>query len=331
MPRVPIAGAAAALLLLTSPLHAQPDGPDTNEQLVNVLEKLSGGPHKGFRSNHAKGIVVRGTFAPTPAAAALSKAPHFNTRVVPVTVRFSNSTGVPTIADSDGHASPRGIALRFHYTERAYTDIVSISYNGFPSATPEQFLDFLNAVAQSGPQAAKPTPIERYLEAHPKAKQFVTTPKPMPVSFARQSFYGVNAFRFTNARGQHRFVRYQILPVEGEKFFGDKEAARLPANYLADELRQRLPRQPAQFRLMAQLAQTGDVVNDGSQVWPASRETVELGRVVLTQVADDSAAAERRLQFNPLILVPGIQPSDDPILLARPEAYTHSIMRRSQP
>ncbi|AEG91716.1 catalase family peroxidase [Ramlibacter tataouinensis] len=320
-----------ACVAIAGGANAQVDGPDTNERLVNVMEKLAGGPHKGHRANHAKGIVVRGVFVPTAAAAALSKAPHFNKGSVPVTARFSNSTGVPSMPDADGNASPRGIALRFHYTERAYTDIVSISYNGFPSATPEQFLDFLNAVARSGPKAAKPTPIERYLAAHPKARQFVTTPKPMPVSFARQSFYGVNAFRFINAQGDKRYIRYQILPVEGEQFIADRDAARLPANHLFDELRARLPREAAQFRLVAQLAQPADPINDGSQVWPTSRETVDLGRIVLTTVVEDSAGAERRLQFNPLILTEGIEPSDDPILLARPEAYTYSIERRSQP
>jgi catalase len=323
--------AAVALAGAMGLAHAQVDGPDVNEQLVNVLEKLAGGPHAGHRANHAKGIVVRGVFVPTAAAAGLSRAPHFNRNAVEVTARFSNSTGVPTLHDADGNASPRGIALRFHYGERAYTDIVSISYNGFPSATPEEFLAFLNAVAQSGPTAAKPTPVERYLGAHPKARLFVTTPKPMPVSFARQSFFGVNAFKFTNASGQQRYIRYQILPVDGEQFVADKDVARLGPNHLFDELRNRLPKEAAQFRLVAQLAQPGDPVNDGSQVWPAGRQTVELGRIVLTQVVEDSALMEKRLQFNPLVLTDGIEPSADPILLARPEAYTYSIERRVQP
>lgn len=310
---------------------AQVDGPDVNEQLVNVLEKLAGGPYAGHRANHAKGIVVRGVFVPTAAAATLSRAPHFNRNAVEVTARFSNSTGVPTLPDADGNASPRGIAIRFHYAERAYTDIVSISYNGFPSATPEEFLAFLNAVAQSGPTAAKPSPVERYLATHPKAKLFVTTPKPTPTSFARQAFFGVNAFKFTNAGGQQRYIRYQILPVDGEQFVADKDVARLPANFLFDELRTRLPRESAQFRLVAQIAQPGDPINDGTQVWPASRQTVELGRLVLTQVVEDSAGMEKRLQFNPLVLTDGIEPSADPILLARPEAYTYSIERRVQP
>ncbi len=77
--------------------------------LVDALTKLSGGPHKGFRANHAKGIMVEGTFTPTAKAPSLSKAPHF-AKPVPVVVRFSDTTGVPTLPDADPAASPHGMA-----------------------------------------------------------------------------------------------------------------------------------------------------------------------------------------------------------------------------
>ncbi len=57
--------------------------------LLAVLDKLSGGVHPGFRPAHAKGAMYAGTFAPTPAASALTRAPHANRPSTPVTVRFS--------------------------------------------------------------------------------------------------------------------------------------------------------------------------------------------------------------------------------------------------
>lgn len=56
-------------------------------------------------------------------------------------------------------------------------------------------------MAQSGPGVAKPTPIEQFLGSHPAALRFVTTPRPAPDSFGTLAFYGVNAFKFTNAKG----------------------------------------------------------------------------------------------------------------------------------
>jgi len=181
-----------AILMASSSL-AYADGPvaatgkPVTEQLVDTLTKLSGGPHKGYRANHAKGVMVSGTFTPAASAASLSKASHLQSASSPVTVRFSDASGVPNIPDADSHGFPKGIAIRFQLPDDTYTDIVSISVNGFPAATPEEFLGLLNSIAASGPDAPKPTPVEQFLGSHPAALRFVTTPKPAPVSFARRS------------------------------------------------------------------------------------------------------------------------------------------------
>src|SRR5277367_3665498 len=133
------------------------------EQLVDALTTLALGPYKGYPANHAKGIMVSGTFTAAASAATLSKAPHLQKGSVPVLVRFSDPTGVPTIPDADPNASPHGIAIRFQLPKGEYTDIVSISVNRFVAATPEDFLAFLNAAIASGPNAPKPTPIEQFI------------------------------------------------------------------------------------------------------------------------------------------------------------------------
>jgi hypothetical protein len=191
-----------ALVIMPSGLaRAADDDKSTVEKLVDTMEKLSGGRHASYRANHAKGIVLTGSFKPAPTATSISKAPHLQKATVPVTVRFSNATGVPNIPDADPNASPHGMAIRFKLPDGAYTDIVVISVNRFPVATPEEFLEFLNAIAASGPDTPQPTPIKKFLDTHPKALQFVQTPQAPPVSFATLPFYGVNAFQFTNAKG----------------------------------------------------------------------------------------------------------------------------------
>ena len=191
--------------------------------LVDAFNKLSNGPHAGLRANHAKGVMVDGTFTPSPSAASFSKAPHFLT-TVPVLARFSDPTGVPTLPDADPHASPHGFAIRFTLPDGGLTDIVSLSANSFPVATPEEFLAFLQAVSQSGPEAPKPTPVEAFLGTHPAALKFVSTPRPPPVSFGTLAFYGVNSFKFTNAKGVSHYARYQIIPVAGEHALSDADA-----------------------------------------------------------------------------------------------------------
>ena len=299
-----------------------------NEQLVDTMTTLAGGPHAGYRSNHAKGLVVLGEFTPAKTAAQITKAAHLQSTKSKVVVRFSNATGVPTIADADGHAFPKGIAIRFTLPDSTTTDIVSISTNGFPAATPEDFLGLLNAIAASGPEAAKPPPVEQFLGSHPAAKKFVEMPKPAPVSFATQGFYGVNAFKFTNAKGESQYARYRITPVNGQQFLSAEASKKASPNYLMEELPKHLAKKPAQFKLAVQLAEKGDNVNDATAVWPESRKQVVLGTLTLKTIDADGVKFEKATMFNPLSLVDGIEPSADPILLARPGAYAVSYGRR---
>ena len=297
--------------------------------LVDAFNALSQGPHPGFRANHAKGVMVEGTFTPSPGAASFSKAPHF-AQTVPVLVRLSDPTGVPTLPDADPNASPHGMAIRFTLPDGAATDIVSISANSFPVATPEDFLAFLQAAGQSGPNAPKPTPIEKFLGTHPAAVKFVSAARPPPVSFATLAFYGVNAFKFTNVKGVSHYARYQIMPAAGEHVLSDAAAAKAAPNYLMDELLQRIAKGPVKFRLSAQVAGEGDSLDDPTSTWPPDRQLVSLGTITLTHAVKDQATAQRLIMFSPLNLAAGIEPSADPVLLARPAAYGVSFSQRIQ-
>ena len=198
------------------------------------------GKHPGFRSAHAKGIVCEGEFTPAASAATLSKAPHLQGKPVKATVRFSDSTGIPDVPDGLPDAGPHGMAVRFHLPGGGSTDIVANAFNGFAVATGEEFLALLKAVAATGKDAPKPTPLEKFLTTHPKAMKVATAPKPAPASFATEPYFGVNAFEFTNADGKSRFGRYQLRPEAGAKFLTTEEAARKPPNFLIDELGERL-------------------------------------------------------------------------------------------
>jgi catalase len=333
---IPAALIALSLVVsaaVTRPASAADPEPTPQEPLpvalVHALNNVAGGPHIGFRANHAKGVLVTGTFTPAKTAPSFSSAPHF-AKGVPVLVRFSDTTGVPNIPDASPNASPHGMAIRFQLPAGANTDIVSISANGFPVGTPEDFLALLTAISKSGPDVAKPTPVDQFLGAHPAALKFVTTPRPPPQSFGTLAFYGVNAFKFTNAKGVSRYARYQILPVAGQHALTAAEAAKIDPNYLMDELPKRIAAGPVKFRLVAQVAKEGDVTNDATAVWPADREIVELGVISLTATQKEQVKEQKALLYNPLALTTGIEASSDPILAARPPAYAISFTQRGQ-
>jgi catalase len=290
------------------------------------------GEHPGFRPAHAKGAMLTGMFTPFVAAAALTRAPHMLRATTPVTVRFSNSTGLPLVPDNDPNANPRGMAIRFHLAEHSHTDIVSHSTDGFPTHTGAEFLEFLKALAASDlaapPDPAHPKPIEVYLGSHPAALAFVQAPKPAPASFAREAYFGVTAMAFINQNGLRQFGRYRILPDAGVKHLDDAAVAAKDGNYLFDELKARVASGPIGFRVLVQLANAGEVVDDATIHWAGNSKLFELGRVTLTDLVADDAHEQQRIIFDPIPRVDGIEPSNDPLLELRAAIYLVSGRRR---
>jgi catalase len=286
------------------------------------------GLHPGFRPAHAKGVMLKGTFAPSSEAPSLTRAPHIQRESTPVTVRFSNSTGIPLLPDNDPNANPRGLAIRFHLAEHVHTDIVSHSTDGFPVRTGQEFLELLRALASTDPSKPSPSPIESFLGAHPKALEYVQTPKPAPSSFARESYFGVTAMHFTNPDGISRYGRYRIIPEAGNDHLDDATAAGKNANYLFDELAERIAKGPIKYRILVQLANDGDIVDDATVHWPEDRTLLELGTLVLTEPVANGDHEQKHIIFDPIPRVDGIDPSDDPLLELRAAIYLLSGRRR---
>jgi catalase len=306
----------------------------TDEKIValsnEILQKFDTlfGVHPGFRPAHAKGTMLNGSFTPTAEAAALSKAPHLNRPATPVSVRFSNSTGIPVIPDNDPNADPRGCAVRFHLAERVHTDIVAHSTNGFPARTGQDFLEFLTAIAATDLTRFPGSPLEKYLGTHPAALAFVQTPKPPPSSFARETYFGLTAVRFISQDGASRYGRYRLLPEAGNEHLDAAAVAARGPNYLFDEIEQRVAKEPVKFRVVAQLAEDGDTVNDVTVQWPDSRKLLELGSLSFTAPVLDEAHEQKQIIFDPIPRVDGIDASDDPLLELRAAVYLLSGRRR---
>ena len=329
----PLAATATLAVALVTPTHvvaqeAPASQKSLPEQLVDAFNGVFG-VHPGARANHAKGVVLKGVFTPHASAASVSKAAHLQKQKtpVPVTVRFSDGSGLPTVPDTD--EMPRGMAVKFTLPDGSSTDIVALSFNGFPVATAEEFRDFLLAIGASGPDAPKPTAFDKFLSSHPTAKAFVEAPKPPPVSYATLAYFGVNSFKFINAKGVATLARYQLQPLAGAQFLINEQVSRMGPNYLTDEIRQRVRRGPIKFTLLVQVAAQDDKADDPSIAWPDTRRKVELGTITITKAVADSQTAEKKLLFMPGAVVPGIEAAD-PMIAARSAAYIFSLSRRAQ-
>ncbi len=320
--------AVLTLALLGMPASVRAGDASLAEQIVDALNKVYGA-HPGFRANHAKGIVVEGTFEPSPGAAKLSRSPLFSSGKLPITVRFSDAGGLPDAADGSPTANPHGMAIKFSLPSGAHSDMVTNSLKMFVVATGEEFRDLNLAIAASPPGAPKPTALDAFVASHPSVPRALATVR-TPGSFADEVYYGIDAFVLTNAAGKRQPVRYVITP-ETVVHLTPEEAAKEPPDFLMDELPQRLAKSPVTFRLKAQLAAPGDSTKDPSHAWPDDRPVAELGVLTLTKALPDGAEVQKTLLFLPTLVTDGIAPSDDPLIVLRSSAYAISFSRRTAP
>jgi len=296
------------------------------EEVVDAINAVSG-VHPGHRAAHARGTVVAGRFEATPAALALTRAPHMQGAAHRVTVRFSNGGGDPGIPDYATEG--RGMAVKVYLPDGRRTDMVALSLPAFFARTPEDFLEFTRA-RRPDPATGQPD-LERlgaWLGAHPEAGptiQAAVSAEP-PASYATCAYNGIHSFRWVNEQGEGRYVRFRWEPEAGVETLAAEEARARGAAYLQDEI---VTRAGAAFTLVVTLAAEGDPVEDPTVAWPDGRDRVEVGRLELAGADTERERDGDVLVFDPTRVVEGIQLSEDPILRFRPRAYSVSVERRS--
>lgn len=293
-------------------------------QIVDTFYKIYG-THPGFRVNHAKGVVVEGSFVATTAAAALSRAALFDGNKIPVTVRFSNDGGFPTVPDG-APSNPKGMAVKFHMPGGGEVDMVILAVKFFPVSTAEEFRDLLVAISDSPEGTPRPTKLDQFSAAHPTFSASFGS-APTPDSFAHQEYHGIDAFIFVDKAGHRQAVRYIMTPEEAVTLTAE-EAASKPADFLVDDLPQRLANKPVVFHLKAQLAAPGDQTNDPSKPWPDDRRVVDLGTLTLDTTVD-TLRVQKNLLFLPNRLADGIELSDDRLPAIRSQVYVLAFARRA--
>ncbi|KAF7314489.1 Catalase domain-containing protein [Mycena kentingensis (nom. inval.)] len=294
------------------PLPSDPQLLSLSENIITQFGQLFG-DHPGHRAVHARGLMLSGTFTPTPTAASISAAPHFARASTPVTARFSTSTGIPNIPDTDPNTQPRGLAVRFNLAEHVHTDIIGHSTPLFPVSNGQDFYDLFNAIANGK--------APEFLAAHPAAAKFVQYPKPFPVSLATEAYYALHAYKFTNAQGAVVFGRYSLVPVAGAHYLGDEEVKTQSESFLWDELPGRIAKAPVEFKVVLQIAEEGDVTDDITVQWPEDRKMIELGIVSLDKMVEENAKEQKKIIYDPVPRVEGIESAGDPLLEVRASVY----------
>ena len=301
----------------------------TPERIVDALGDRGGNPI-GHRRNHAKGVCFTGYFAANGAGARLSIAPMFAAGRYPVIGRFAIAVGDPLAADAAGRV--RSMAIRVVASDGQEWRSGMNNSPIFVVATPEAFYD-LTVASDIVPATGKPDPaaLRQFGAAHPETAAFAEWARAAPwtSSYADQDYSSLNAFRFVDASGVGRAVRWTMRADETPGEATPAELARLGPDFLEQDLRQRLSHGELHWRLVVTLAAAGDPTNDATKAWPSDREHIDVGTLVIEQAQAESDGPCRDFNYDPLILPAGIQASDDPLLPARSSVYANSFGRRT--
>jgi len=331
---------------------ASPSGAESTlpKQLVDQMQAIFG-KHAGYRTTHAKGLLVEGTFTPTENAKSLSVASHFNDASTPVIARFSVGGGIPRIPDVNENATPKGIAIRFKTDGGTHTDLISHSFDGFATRTGEDFLAFLKlvlafSIAKAALKAAQEKggdsskekaafdqamiSLGAFLKDHASANRFLNSDKPNPLNYGTITYYEPNTHVLTNSNGQVTNVRYRLDPADGVHLYTADQLPGLAPNYLEDDLEQRFPSKPIVFTIQAHIADANDVLDDATVPYK-STSFVTVGKLTFNAVADDNVAQQKQIAFSPnpeLGGVKGIAASQDPLIQVRKGVYAISAEQR---
>lgn len=292
--------------------------------------EYNGGSHPGYRRAHAKGLCFSGAFEANGEGSALSLAEPLRRGSYPLIGRFSLAGGNPLA--TDGRNVFHSLALRIRTADGQEWRMALDHTPIFPVADVASFVA-LQRATRPDPATGKPDPavMKPFLAAHPEVKAFqkYMADAVLPDSFANATYYSINAFRFTNAEGATRFVRWQLVPEARLAGLDKAHLDALPRDALIKEMIARTVKGPSRWNLQLVVANPGDVTDKATVAWTGPHRTVDAGTLVLNAVEPEEAGACRDLNFDPTILPSGIALSDDPLLAARSKAYSSSFTRRA--
>jgi catalase len=307
-------------------------GPERVKRLMFVMENYLGFV-PGFRRAHARGVGFRGEFTATPQACALTTAEHMQGETVEAVVRLSNGSGNPYFVDrtSSAKGSVLGLAVRFELPSGGHTAWAALNITTFPARKPDDFIGLSSARRKALP-GGLPNPLRflAFLALHPQCvpglRQILGVATTQ--SFATAGFNGLHAYYAVDADGRRQPFRYRWSPAAGIAGMSEQDDRLLPPQYLVSEIKQRVAREPVAWDLVFQLGEPGDPVDDLTKLWPNERRQIRIGRLVVNRLHEDQDHVDG-LVFDPTVVPPGIELSDDPVLHFRSESYAESHHRRS--
>jgi catalase len=326
-------------------------GPATLEN-YQFLEKISHFDRERIpeRVVHARGFVAYGEFEATgmwgdEPIAKYTRARLFSEagKKTDLAIRFSSVIGGRD--SSEAARDPRGFAVKF-YTEDGNWDLVGNNLGVFFIRDAIKFPDVIHSLKPDPITfRQEPARIFDFMSQTPESMHMLVnlfSPRGIPATYRHMQGFGVNTYKWVNADGDTKLVKYTWQPHEGVKSLTEEDAANIQANDLghaSKDLFEAIERGDyPKWDLLVQLMDDGDHPEldfdplDDTKTWPEQDFVPRLvGTMTLNRNVTDHHNENEQISFGTGVLVDGLDFSDDKMLVGRTFSYSDTQRYRVGP
>ncbi|KAK7691607.1 hypothetical protein QCA50_005006 [Cerrena zonata] len=292
---------------------------------------------------HAKGAGAHGTFEVTDDISDLTCAALFNKvgNTAPLTIRFSTVGGESGSADTA--RDPRGFAIKIR-TQEGNLDWVFNNTPVFFLRDPSKFPHFIHTQKRDPQTHLKDADMFwDYLSQNPESAHQVMilfSDRGTPDGYHHMHGYSGHTFKFVNKDGKYTYVQVHLRKDGGAKSLTNDVATKIAGEnpeygiqtLFEDIENGNFPSWTVYVQTMTpeQAEQYRYNILDLTKIWPHSQFPLrKVGKVVLNKNPDNYFAEIEQAAFSPSHLVPGIEPSTDPVLQSRlfsyPDTHRHRL------
>ena len=317
-------------------------------QDVHLIEKLAHFDRERIpeRVVHAKGAGAHGYFQVYESMSKYSCAKFLQDpkKKTPVFVRFSTVVGARGSADTA--RDPRGFAVKF-YTEDGNYDLVGNNLPVFFIRDAIKFPDMVHAF-KPAPDTGIPTSSSAnsrfwdFISLTPESTHMITwlfSDRGTVKSYRKMEGFGVNTYKWVNAKGKAVYVKYHWKPKAGVETIDRHEATRLAGedpDIATRDLHDTIASgKTVEYELNVQIMDIADESKqnfdplDATKTWPEDKFPLMLvGKMVLNRNPENFFAEVEQAAFCPASIVPGIEFSADKLLQGRIFSYADTQRHR---
>jgi catalase len=294
---------------------------------------------------HAKGSGAHGYYKTTDSLEDLTSADIFKAgKSCPITIRFSTVGGES--GSHDCARDPRGFAVKFR-TEEGNWDMVANNTPVFFLRDPAKFPHFIHTQKRDPAthltHADDSTMFWDYLSQNPESIHQVMIlmgDRGIPDGYRFMHGYSGHTFKLVNKSNEWVYAQIHFKSKQGTRFITQEDSASKSPDYSQKDLYFAIEKgdfpgwdvavqtcTPKEAEEMWEKQKIN--VFDLTHVWPQKQFPLrKVGEFFLNENAKNYFAEIEQSAFNPSHLVPGIEPSADPVLQSRLFSYADTHRHR---